>query len=245
MLPLSAVREWTNPYYSFSLLRLTDSETHTYYHTHTHIEDTHRSRFACWWCRALPIFFFIIIFFFISLISSEVLIVSSWVSVSFPSPLQMSLVLVKVTRAIGLMGCFEKKGEPGWLGFLFVMCWIFSGGLVSILSSFLTKYQYNVNKNHPYNKYKWNYHLTVNIWELPPMEYIAKKKDDFFMSLFLYFHRLIKLCLYQKVRTIQFTFVINFLKIRPRIYTGINYCCRHEYDRSHCIHSRRGRGLTK
>lgn len=50
----------------------------------------------------------------------------------------------------------------------------------------------------------------LNIWELPPMEYIAKKKDDFFMSLFLYFHRLIKLCLYQKVRTIQFTFVINF-----------------------------------
>lgn len=135
----------------------------------------------------------------------------------------MSLVLVKVTRAIGLMGCFEKKGEPGWLGFLFVMCWIFSGGLVSILSSFLTKYQYNVNKNHPYNKYKWNYptvwHLTVNIWELPPMEYIAKKKDDYFMNLLLYFHRLIKLCLYQKVRTTQISFVINFKKIRSRIYT--------------------------
>lgn len=50
----------------------------------------------------------------------------------------------------------------------------------------------------------------LNIWELPPMEYIAKKEDDFFMSLFLYFHRLIKLCLYQKVRTTQITFVINF-----------------------------------
>lgn len=169
MLPLSAVREWTNPYYSFSLLRLTDSETHTYYHTHTHRRHTHRSRFACWWCRALPIFFFIIIFFFISLISSEVLIVSSWVSVSFPSPLQMSLVLVKVTRAIGLMGCFEKKGEPGWLGFLFVMCWIFSGGSVSMLSSLLKNYQYNVNKNHPYNKYKWNY---PTVWHLTVLEYL-------------------------------------------------------------------------
>lgn len=93
---------------------------------HTDLLDSH---------QALPIFFFIIIFFFISLISSLVLIVFSSESPFFPSLVQMSLVLVKVSLAMGLIGSLAKKGDPGWFGRLFVIGWIFSGGSVSILLS--------------------------------------------------------------------------------------------------------------
>lgn len=111
--------------------KFTHKEEEIYWKSHSNFHTAEHTRW-----QPLPIFFFIIIFFFISLISSSVLIVLSFGSTFEPSFVQMSLVFVKVRRAMGFIGCLEKNGEPAWFGFLLVIWWIFSGGSVSMLLSY-------------------------------------------------------------------------------------------------------------